>query len=82
MGWTDATEKKCLLSLQSEAQRLYREGSRDVMRFHMKLDVAVEICKSILKLPLEDLAEPDLGTLVNWIQEDVRRHRDANDLCR
>ncbi|KAG5223259.1 Zn(2)-C6 fungal-type domain-containing protein [Salix suchowensis] len=63
MGWTDATEKKCLLSLQSEAQRLYREGSRDVMRFHMKLDVAVEICKSILKLPLEDLAEPDLGTL-------------------
>lgn len=80
MGWTDATERKCLLSPQSEAQRLYREGSREVMRFHMKLSVAVEICKGILKLPLEDLAETDLGTLVNWIQEDVRRLRSATHL--
>lgn len=81
VGWFDVKGKKCLLSPQSEAHRLYKEASREIMRFHLKPDVAVEICKNILKLPFENVVNADLGTLVNWIQEDVRTDCDVVDLC-
>ncbi|KAJ8464101.1 hypothetical protein ONZ45_g17353 [Pleurotus djamor] len=66
-GWFD-DDGQCLISPQELAQEMYYEGSKEVIRQHMKLNVAREICRDILKLPSERYAKMTKPEIVGFIQ--------------